>query len=211
MEIPYFIQFYSNWWAMKIEKSNKIFLSHSFLHTNLSSIETSIYLMFETETEERLRKSQKFIAFQNINKIGFHRSECCCYTQIYVAKINMHTISFCYARKSIQQRRAEEKKKKSERSEQVPIKHGNWIYRKQMSILVIKQCNKFLNGWKIDPTFYFLVNVTNGISWEVPIFAWIFTRNQFSFCAHLTIQFEWAIFYSLWNQSNLIRLIYFPT
>lgn len=29
------------------------------------------------------------------------------------------------------------------KKEQVPIKHANWIYRKQMSILVIKQCNKF--------------------------------------------------------------------
>lgn len=84
------------------------------------------------------QKSQKFIAPQNKNKIGFHRRMLLRYHEIYICQsqkqicaqshfvcvFSSHLV--CWAKK-----------------EQVPIKHANWIYRKQMSILVIKQCYKF--------------------------------------------------------------------
>lgn len=155
------------------------------------------------------QKSQKFIASQNINKIGFHRRMLLRYPRfMYVKAKNKYArnlISFafffcshlvCWAKK-----------------EQVPIKHANWIYRKQMSILVIKQCFKFFFS------FYFRL-LSRLDLWMRPlgkkerekgkrprikcmpsanICLNIYTLSD-HFCRVFNHSFDWAIFYSISNQ-----------
>lgn len=140
-------------------------------HKSFRQVSQCLFIQCKNRKQHRNKVTEQFMAAQNLNKIGFHR-RICYDTQIYVAETSIQS-HFVWCPTPDQKKR-----------EQVPIKHANWIYRKQMSILVIKQCNKFSDAK--------VTRKKNRNEGNVVVKCqYLLGHNQFG--AALSVHFDWAV------------------